>query len=263
MFVDAHLHLYDLAECYNFEETAVHTIVQSLRENLFCSNSLSLESFLYTEKLCQKNNLQATYSFGIHPQDPVSTELYTLEKLLQEKRIQIIGEMGFDLYDEKNRSTFKQQEKIWQVQLDLALQYNVPILLHLRKATQLVFKYAKVLKKIKAVLFHGWAGTTLEARSILNRRINAFFSIGKAILRGQKSVINMAKEFPLEYLVTESDAPYMQVKNEAFSKASDIKAVVNKIAKLRFEAEDDTKLREIQDKLKLQIKQNFVRVFTS
>lgn len=237
MLVDAHLHIYDLVEILHFQKDGIDKLAKSLKEILFCASSHNIEEFFYTEKFCLENKLKGFFSFGIHPQNPILDELENLEKLLSKKQIQIIGEMGFDLFDEKNKANFKSQKEVWNIQIELALKHNVPVILHLRKSNHLIFQNLKSLKKLKAVIFHGWSGSTIEAHSILKAGVNAFFSIGKALLRGQKTVYQMVNSFPIERLLTETDAPYMKLKNEVFSKPSDIKKVTRKITEIRFKSD--------------------------
>ena len=69
--------------------------------------------------------------------------------------------------------------------------------------------------------------------SLLKKGVNAYFCIGKALLRGQKSQIEMARSFEASRLLSETDAPYMTLKGESFSSLTDIIQVVDEIAHLR------------------------------
>ena len=262
MFVDVHVHLYDVLETLNFKRTAVYNMLPQLRSTYFCSSSHCSTEFTYTKNFCTEHQLNAVYSFGIHPQDPYEAELPTLENLLQTKSIQAIGEIGFDLYDKKNKSTLVMQKKLWDIQVDLAIQYDIPIVIHLRKATHLIFQDVQRLKKIKAVIFHGWSGSIREAQSLIDKKVNAFFSIGKALLRGQKSVIETARSFPLDRLLTETDAPYMRLKGEAYTSPQDIETVLYKISELRA-ADEYRACKETLPRVREQIKKNFFSVFPS
>jgi hypothetical protein len=61
-----------------------------------------------------------------------------------------------------------------------------------------------------------------EAKSLLNKGINAFFSFGKAILNNNKNAINCVKFLPLNVILFETDAPYQTLKNEEFTSVRDI-----------------------------------------
>jgi len=238
VFVDSHNHLLDyLEKLYkkdNFTKEELLLAYDNL-EVIFCTSSNEEIRFTKQEAICNllNSNVHPFHSFGIHPQAPSLLEIPFLEKLLKLKKIVAIGECGFDLFDDKNRLTIEQQKEVWNIQLELAIKYDMPIIIHCRHALHLIFKSTLSLKKIKAVIFHGWAGSFLEATSILKRKINAYFCIGKALLRGQKSQIEMASKFELKHLLTETDAPYMKLKDENYSKPCDIKIVSNYTSLLR------------------------------
>lgn len=232
MFVDAHNHVLDYLEEVGKADAFLYPSTFSIS---FCASSNESERFLKQKEICDSlpSGIKAYYSFGIHPQAPSTNELQFLEELLKKNKIIAIGECGFDLFDEAYKATFHLQKEVWEAQLELSLKYQVPMLIHCRKALHLIFSYEKVLKQVKAVIFHGWAGSVGEASSLLKKGVNAYFCIGKALLRGQKSQIEMASSFELSRILTETDAPYMKLKNEAFSSLTDIAQVVDEISRLR------------------------------
>ena len=173
------------------------------------------------------------FSFGIHPQNPVTDEADFLYRLLQTRQIHAIGECGFDLFNDEYKRLLPMQQKVWDMQLRWAQEFQLPVVIHCRKALHLLFDSVPRLKKLPAVIFHGWGGSPQEATSFLKKGVNAYFSIGKAVLRGQKSVCAMAASFDSTRLLTETDAPYMRLKAEDYSQPRDIIAVTAQCAKLR------------------------------
>lgn len=179
-------------------------------------------------------------TYGIHPQSPsirdksfIEEELAFLENLLAAKKIIAIGECGFDFFTPEFKSTAAEQEIVFNEQLFLAQKYNLPLVLHLRKAIEKIFTYSRELKKLPAVIFHSFPGTLREAQSLTNHGINAFFSFGKPILNGKKSAIECVQNLPLENLLLETDAPYQTLKGEKETFPSDIKKVYQKASELR------------------------------
>lgn len=178
------------------------------------------------------------FSFGIHPQNPVTDEAEFLYRLLEKKEIQAIGECGFDLFNDEYKQLLPMQQKVWDMQLQWAQEFQLPIVIHCRKALPLIFDSVPRLKKLPAVIFHGWGGSPQEASAFLKKGVNAYFSLGKAVLRGQKSVCAMAASFDSTRLLTETDAPYMRLKAEPYSHPRDIIAVTKQCANLRFKGAD-------------------------
>jgi len=239
MFVDAHNHVLDYLE--ELGQEGIEALYPSDFSISFCTSSNERLRFLKQKEICGAlpTNIKPYYSFGIHPQAPLINELQFLEDLLKRREIVAIGECGFDLFDENYKKMLEAQKEVWNAQLEFAIKYQMPLIIHCRKALHLIFSYVGSLKKIKAVVFHGWSGSVGEASSLLKKGINAYFCIGKALLRGQNSQIEMASTFDISRILTETDAPYMKLKGEAFSSLTDIVQVVNEITKLRKITEEE------------------------
>lgn len=263
MYVDAHVHIYDIAELVQFDKVACTRLFSHLSDVRLCAASHSYREFVATAQLCKDYRLNAVQSFGVHPQNPNSSLLENVEKLIRTGKVAAVGEVGFDLFDDKFKSTFKNQQEVWNAQLDLATQYRLPIIVHERKARHLIFANVKKLKKLKAVIFHGWGGSVTEANSLLKAGVCAYFSLGKAILRGQKSVIAMAANFDPAHLLTETDAPYMTLKGEKFSVPQDIFTVTDAVVRKRLQKTGTSKnLTNQLTPLLPQLEKNFLNVYS-
>lgn len=234
MYADAHIHLRDLARREGSFDSLGSCV--SLPENgLMCVNSCVPDEFAEQESYVRPCRDRTILSFGVHPQNPDPALFPFLEKVAREGMIGAIGECGFDLFDESMRSRFDSQKEVWALQLNLARELSLPLVIHNRKAMHLFFGEARRLARLPAVIFHGWNGSAREAESFLSKGVNAFFSIGKGLLRGQKTIIESASCLPLERILSETDAPWMALKGEPFSRSCDIKAVADAIISLRRE----------------------------
>ncbi|MCL2444404.1 MAG: TatD family hydrolase, partial [Treponema sp.] len=208
MLTDAHCHPYDLIRVNpQAEEERIEAGV------LAAASACLLEEFVYNESL--PNILPY---FGIHPQMPAvyknnlkashkgteNTEetIINLLKLAKEKRIAAIGECGFDLYNAEFKETEKIQEQLFIEQLEIALQYGLPVIIHARRAMHKIFENTEKLKKCKAVVFHSWPGTLEEASAIIRRGLNVYFSFGNTIKLNHKQVIKSCAHLPADRLLT-------------------------------------------------------------
>ena len=142
---------------------------------------------------------------------------------------------------------------MFNLQLDLAIKYNRPLVIHCRKANEKLFEYSKQLKKLPGVLFHSFMGMPNEAKSLLSRGINGYFSFGKQMMNNNKKVIACVKELPLNVILAETDAPFQFLKNERFTHPNEIKKIYDAISEIRGE-----ELPEIQETLA----QNFMNLFS-
>jgi TatD DNase family protein len=223
MYSDAHIHLHDFFLASG-ESPALS------EGQLVCASSHERAEFLWQEEFARAYPAQVFLSFGIHPQDPSPVERPYIEKLIGEGRLDAIGESGFDRFSPAFRSRLDEQKEAWDFQLSIAVDSGLPLVVHCRKSLELVFADTKRLKRLKAVVFHGWEGSSREARSFLDRGVNAWFCAGKGVLRGDRSLEQTVREIPATRLLTETDAPWMKSRTEPFSRPSDIISVASRAA---------------------------------
>jgi len=226
-FFDAHFHLADLPDFNELEVLKVYGCTSCHNENDFD------KAAAFRKSAGPNSNL--FISFGIHPQNPDSSFLSFLEKLLTDNRIDAIGECGFDFFTEEYKARKELQISVFEYQLELALQYNKPMIIHCRKANEMIFSYSKSLKKLPSVLFHSFMGSYVEAESFLKRGINCYFSFGKQIFNNNRKVMEIVSKLSPERLLLETDAPYQTLKGEDFTKLQDIQKIYNGAFELRKE----------------------------
>ena len=186
------------------------------------------------QSLARKNVIQA---YGMHPQNAANENIKDstdfLESLLDAGKITFIGEAGFDYFTQEFRDAEKQQEEIWNIQLELALKYNLPLVVHCRKANHKLFEYTKQLKRLPEVLFHSFMGSPVEAESLLKRGINGYFSFGKQLMNNNKKAIACVRELPELRVLAETDGPFQNLKGEEYTELQDIEKVYSAILKIR------------------------------
>ncbi len=248
-YFDAHFHL---ADCI-YDGIIKDEFPQDIAA---CTCAHSIEEWETGEKFLEGAAMQIFLSYGLHPQSAgyidIKTNADFLEQLLQNKKLSAIGEAGFDYFNDEFKAAAGLQEEIFNIQLDLALKYELPLVIHCRKANEKLFEYSKQLKKIRAVLFHSFMGTPIEANSLLNRGINGFFSFGKQVMNNNKKVIACVRDLPADVLLTETDAPWQFLKGETHTEPADIKKIFDVFCQIR---------NERPENLANQIKQNFLTLF--
>ncbi|MDR1362969.1 MAG: TatD family hydrolase [Spirochaetaceae bacterium] len=236
MASDAHAHPFELDRLYSGAET------ERRKLNIICAASAwRREEFLHNEQAAAV--FPMALCFAVHPQLPALSSardtktardsLLALEHLAAENRIDAVGETGFDLYDETFRATEKIQDELFEQHLCIAEKYELPLVLHVRRAAQKIFLHTKRLKKIPSVVFHSYQGTEGEAASILRRGINAYFSFGAAILLNHKTAMKTCAALDAERLLFETDAPYQSLRGKAFSSYAEIKLIIQEAAELK------------------------------
>ena len=229
---DSHLHLLQTIE--KSPDSALF-IEENEDYSAFCScrNIAEVEFVEAFRAAHPKAAEKLKISFGIHPQDPQEKELDTLLRLIGEKRIEAVGEIGLDLFSDEFRSTFDLQFELFKRQLKIAAEHDLPVILHIRKAIQPLFSLEYLLKKTAFVIFHSYSGTAEEAQTFLRHGVNGYFSFGNAILNGHKRAINCIRNLPRERILTETDAPYQPQAGKAFSRPEDLTDVINAVKNIR------------------------------
>lgn len=118
-----------------------------------------------------------------------------------------IGEIGMDLYWDK---TFQsEQELVFEQQLEWALTYDLPVVIHCREAFEPIYK---IMVRYKSTplrgIFHSFTGTREEAAHILEF---PHFLIGiNGVVTFKKSLLpQVLPAIPLERIVLETDSPYL------------------------------------------------------
>jgi TatD DNase family protein len=234
---DAHCHPYYLKDFFSDYEQERRIL------NIQCAASaFSGVEFLHNEELAKKNDAPyLALCFGFHPQMPAYNlvpDFELFEALVREKRIVCIGESGFDFFDKIFTATEALQQILFEEQLNIAKQFTMPMLLHIRRAMHKIFVYRKKLRSLPAVVFHSFSGSVEEAKAILRCGINAYFSFGTPLLCNHKKALRCVIELPLERLLFETDAPYQKLNGASFTSFKELNKVMEKAACLREESSE-------------------------
>jgi TatD DNase family protein len=270
MASDVHAHPLDLLNLAGEAETERRSL------SIACAaSSCTKDEFLFIEKAAaeaKKDQAAPLFPcFAIHPQFPAfilkenpscssadfKESLDLLSMLAAEGRISAVGECGFDLYSPAYKETETIQDELFPAQLEIATQYNLPLILHIRRAMHKIFPYSKILKKLPAVIFHSWPGSPDEAFSLLRKGINAYFSFGTTLLLNHKNAIQSFASIPSMNLLLETDAPYQPMRGKLYSSWADIPAILEAAAKIRKEANAASETAELEQI----IDRNFFGIF--
>jgi len=244
MASDAHAHPLDLIKLFPEAET------ERRANGVACAaSSWNGAEFLAQERMSISAKAEAAppmvRCFGVHPQlvlqDPhsVGPSLENLHALVGQKRIAVIGEIGFDLFDAAYRATEGDQENLFRAEINLAIEYSLPVVLHIRKAMHKVFAYSRELARLPAVVLHSYSGTLREAVDLRSRGIPAYFSFGTPILLNHKRAMEAVGHLPAETLLVETDAPYQTLKGSRFPDArpfsswTDVALILQEATRLR------------------------------
>ncbi len=232
--IDTHTHLY----LKDFDKDIDTTIKRALDVgvNKFflpaIDSSHMDKMFALKEKYPEYVYLMA----GLHPcyvKENYKTELDFVKKTIETHKdyFHAIGEIGIDLYWDK--SFLEEQLFVFQEQINLALHYNLPIVIHCRDAFNYVYKTLKENNPSTLNgIFHCFSGTLDEGQKII--KLGLLLGIGGIVTFKNGKIDTFLSQIPLEKIVLETDAPYLSPvpfrgkRNES----SYLKYIVEKIASI-------------------------------
>ncbi|MCU4378887.1 TatD family hydrolase [Acinetobacter haemolyticus] len=150
---------------------------------------------------------------GLHPfyiEQHHEAHLQQLERILQQHDCVAVGEIGLDTFlkQHKQPELFAKQQYYFNAQLELANQYNKPVLLHIRKAHAESIAILKAQKFKLGGIAHAFSGGIEEAKAL----VKLGFKIG---ITGQitnpnaKKLHQVVQAIGVEHLVIETDCPDM------------------------------------------------------
>lgn len=129
-----------------------------------------------------------------------------LRKLAKNPKIKAVGEIGLDYYWDK--SFVDLQKEVFVKQIKLANELNLPIVVHDREAHKDSFDLLKEYNKNSKVLFHCFSGSVEFMRECVKQ--GWYIAIGGVVtFKNAIKMKDVAKTVPLEYLVLETDSPYL------------------------------------------------------
>ena len=152
---------------------------------------------------------EVCYALGIHPMyvnNATENDLTTLRQLIAKKledKLVAVGEIGLDFFVTiENR---EKQEYFFSEQLKIARQFELPVILHVRKSSDIVLKH---LRKIKVVggIAHAFNGSRQQAEEFIKLGFKLGFG-GAMTYSRALHIRELAKTLPIESIVLETDAP--------------------------------------------------------
>ena len=208
-FIDTHTHLY-LTEFKNDIDQVIKDAIESGVTKLLLPNidSSTTESMLNLSKKYPDNCFPM---IGIHPcsvkEESIKSELMHLEMMLLENKFLAIGEIGLDLYWEK--TSLSLQQEIFTHQIELAIKYELPIVIHVREAFDEAIKIVEKLNcdKLSGV-FHCFTGNEVDAKRIIALE-NFYLGVGGVLTFKNSGLDKVMKTIPLNNILLETDSPYL------------------------------------------------------
>lgn len=200
--VDTHCHVYSF-EYDNIEEIINRAMDSGVR--MLIVNGCDSKSNREIVDLVKKYDI-VYGALGIHPEaldDFNDAEIKFITDHINDDKIVAVGEIGLDYhydYDKEN------QKELFKRQLEIAKSFNKPVIIHSRDAIQETYNIVKTFN-VKGIM-HCYSGSLEMAKEF--NKIGFLLGIGGIVtFKNSKKIVDVIREVPLEYIVLETDSPYL------------------------------------------------------
>lgn len=158
--------------------------------------------------------IAARYEFvyaalGIHPHDVkgIDEKTYSaIRKLVGQPKVVAYGEIGLDFF--RDRSPRDVQVRRFGEQLEMADEFDLPVIIHDRDAHTETLNMLKTWKGKKRGIVHCFSGDAAMAKKCLD--MGFYISVpGPVTYPKSKNLLEVVRQVPLERMLVETDAPYL------------------------------------------------------
>jgi TatD DNase family protein len=207
MLIDTHSHLYSKEFSNDIDEVIKRAFAETVNKfYLPAIDSHTHDAMLELEK---KYHGQCVAMMGLHPcnvKDDYLNELQIVEAWLAKRPFVAVGEIGLDFYWDK--SHIVSQYEAFRRQIDWAIQYKLPIVIHTRNAMAETIDVIKEYQgKGLTGIFHCFSGTYEDALAVID--LGLLLGIGGVVTYKNAGLDKVVEKIDLKHLVLETDAPYL------------------------------------------------------
>jgi TatD DNase family protein len=207
ILTDTHAHLY----LNNFDDDRHEMIRRAIDKGVkyMLLPNIDKESILPMMELVHDFPENCFPMMGLHPTSVeinFQDQLEEVKSWLKKGKFYAIGEMGIDLYWDK--TYFEQQKEAFRIQVELALEYDLPIVIHSRNSFDEIFELLdKVFKPGLKGVFHCFTGNLQQAEHIIG--LGFMLGIGGVLTYKNSGLPEVMEAVSLDHILLETDAPFL------------------------------------------------------
>ena len=202
LIFDTHAHYDDEVFSVDFDDLVFSLKQAGVGGIITCG--CNKESSLKALKLAEKYDIIYA-AVGIHPGNVDDGDtINDIKPLLSHKKCVAVGEIGLDYYWRQDNKEL--QKEIFISQLQLAKEYNLPVLVHDRDAHADTLEILKAHKPNGVV--HAFSGSVEMAREIT--KLGMYLGVGGVLtFKNAKALPSVVSDTPMDKILLETDAPYL------------------------------------------------------
>ena len=236
MLIDTHVHL----NANQFKDNVDEVIKRALNNDV---KKMIVVGFDFKTNL-KAIELAEKYEFiyatvGFHPTDAIKfnlNDLKLLEKQLQHPKVVGVGECGLDFYWDKEN--IEKQIEVFRWQIDLSIKYDLPLIIHMRDASEATYNVLSDYSNIKGIM-HCYSGSAEMVPLFISLGLHISLG-GPVTFKNGRVPKEVAKVVPLDKLLVETDAPYLS--------PHPFRGKTNEPARVKLVAEEIARQKEVSYK---------------
>ena len=256
MYIDVHCHLTgeEFAEVGGVDAVVAAARAEGVGR-MICSG-FDLQSSRIAMELSEKH-ADVYFCAGFHPSELAKYregDLEEIRKLCLHEKCVAVGEIGLDYHFEDNPERSVQREFFLR-QMELADELGLPIVLHSRDAAQETLEILQENRGLlkRSGLLHCYSYSPEMTQDFL--ALGLYFSFGgTSTFKNAKKVQSSVQRIPATHILSETDCPYLTpvpYRGEFPNQPKNVKYVVENMAKLRGEEEEELKKQLLQNAKRL------------
>lgn len=209
--IDTHSHIYQPA----FDEDTDAMMQRALEAGVkkILLPNIDIESVECVHRLCDAYPEVCYPMMGLHPCDVKENYKEVLDTLytnFAKRKYVAVGEIGIDLYWDK--TTLPYQIEAFKIQINWAKELQLPIVIHARESFDEIFAVLDEMNDDRLTgVFHCFTGTIEQAQKVMAYG-GFIMGIGGVLTYEKSGLDKVVAELPMEYLVLETDSPYLTPK---------------------------------------------------
>lgn len=205
--IDTHTHLYLSAFDNDREQVIKSALNDGVRK--FLLPNIDNSTVLPMLKLTGQFPEACFPMMGLHPtsvKDDYNKELIMVANWLPKETFCAIGEIGIDLH--RDKQFFQEQNRAFRYQIELALEHNLPVVIHSRQSFEVIINVLKEFKdqQLRGV-FHSFTGSLEQAYKAIE--LGFKLGIGGIVTFKNSGLDKVVEKISLEHIVLETDSPYL------------------------------------------------------
>ena len=207
ILTDSHAHLY----LEQFDADRHDVIRQAIRQDVryILLPNIDKGSIMPMLQLVKDFPDNCFPMMGLHPTSvgkDYADHLESVREWLKKDKFYAIGEMGIDLYWDK--TFFAEQQEAFRIQVSLAQEYNLPLVIHSRNSFDEIFLLLDEVRRpgLRGV-FHCFTGNAEQADHIIG--MGFMLGIGGVLTYKNSGLAEVVEKIPIEHLLLETDAPFL------------------------------------------------------